>query len=936
MSLFVVKAAFATHNLAGQIVAERVSGNTYTITLTTYTDPAPAGVDRCKANIEIWNCGSPSEKVEDILDIPRGNGPVGVGDPDCPPGARLGVAVYGTVKENIYTVTHTFPGPGCYQLRYFDPNRREDIINIEDPGSQTFYLETGVFIPNPILGINNTPVLLNQPIDEACAGKLWTHNPGGFDMEGDSLAYSLLASLQYDPERGVNSPRPVQNFRFPNNSEFGNSSFAIDQRTGLITWDVPPRLGVYNVAFRVEEFRQGISLGYVIRDMVIIVKGCDNNPPIIESLTDTCITAGEELRIDYTVYDPDFLDSVYLELNNGRVANGPFNEAIPNRATIEGEIVDVDGFDDRNYVSLPQGTLNGPNSLDTIKGTIIWNTECGNIRSSFYQVDLYAHDNFGYYSNPAMLSAHRVITITVKPPRPTNLEVSKGQGEIQLSWDAPACPEVVGYNIYRSTSGSGLSEDSVCCDVSPANQGFELIAYQEGSEARTLSDNLDSVSNFSGKEICYVVTAMYEDDNDGFDPNIESCGIEACIEIENPPIYLTNNSVEVTDADNGTIFVSWSKPDSIDDFFPGPYSYRLYRSNNNQFPAIEIASNFNVDTDTTYTDVILDTRLRAYSYRVELIGGNGGIIFTTETENRGSSIFLETQSSNGSIDLEWREFVPWNNSTYEIYRSENGGPFAMIASLPGTGATTHRYSDTGLSEETEYCYYVQSEGSHNVAGIKDPLLNKSQEVCDFAREDIIPCNPTAEASGDCDAQAHTVTITKASGECADNTRSITVWFAPRPEAPFDPVATIPYSSFGQDTTLRFPVSTGSRTFAGCYSVTAEDRFGNVAPISEPVCIDFCPFIEMPNVFSPNGDGANEVLVPIRHRDVGLVEIQIYDPWGKEVYRTSDEISNLWDGNVGNTGRPAAEGTYYYVLQYDALGLSGSTRQVLKGFVLLMR
>ena len=47
----------ATHNLAGQITAEYLGNNTFEITLTTYTDPAPAGVDRCAASIEIWSVG---------------------------------------------------------------------------------------------------------------------------------------------------------------------------------------------------------------------------------------------------------------------------------------------------------------------------------------------------------------------------------------------------------------------------------------------------------------------------------------------------------------------------------------------------------------------------------------------------------------------------------------------------------------------------------------------------------------------------------------------------------------------------------------------------------------------------------------------------------------------------------------------------------------
>ncbi|MFK7968814.1 MAG: gliding motility-associated C-terminal domain-containing protein [Bacteroidia bacterium] len=926
----------ATHNLAGQIVAERVNGNTYRLTLTTYTDPAPAGVDRCSADLEIWNCASPAQKTSDIEDIPRSNGPVAIGNPDCPTGATIGVEVYGTVKENIYTTTYTFPGPGCYQIRYFDPNRREDILNIGDPGSQTFYLETGVEIPNPILGINNSPQLLNRPIDEACVGKLWTHNPGGFDQDGDSLSYSLLASLQYDPDRGVTTPRPVQNFRFPDDNGFGSSDFNIDSRTGLITWNSPTQIGVFNVAFRVDEFRQGVRLGYVIRDMVIVVKRCDNNPPIIESPRDTCIAAGEELRIPFVVYDPDFLDSVYLELNNGGVANGPFNPAIANRATILGQLVDVDGPDDRNFNSLPQGTLNGANTIDTIKGNIIWATDCDNIRSSFYQVDLYAHDNFGYFSNPAMLSAHHVVTVTVKPPRPTNLKVTKGFGEINISWDPAACPNVVGYNVYRSTTGGKLSDDSICCDVSPQNLDFELIAYKEADEARSLTDNLEGVEDFSGNEICYVITALFEDDDDGFDPNIESCGIEACVEIENPPIYLTNNSVEITDDVNGEIFIAWSKLDSIDPFFQGPFSYRLYRANNNQFPAIPLVEGLNWTVDTTYNDVMLDTRQRAYNYRIELVNGNNNVIFTTSTKNRGSSIFLTTRGGNGDIDLEWTEYVPWRNSTYEIYRSENGGPFSLLTTVAGTGGNVHVYTDSGLDQNVEYCYYIQSEGSHNEPGIKDPLFNKSQEVCDFARDDQPPCNPEAQASGDCEQQDHTVTISKPGDGCADDTELITVYFAPRPEGPFDAVATVPYSSFGQDTTLRFPVNTSASTFAGCYAVAASDRFGNTAPISEPVCIDFCPLLEMPNIFTPNNDGINETLRPRTYRDVRLVRIQIYDRWGKEVHDTNVEISNLWDGTVGNTGREAAEGTYYYVIQYDELGLSGNTRKVLKGYVVLMR
>ena len=231
---------YATHNLAGEIVARRIDGTRYELTLTTYTDPAPAGVDRCSADIEIWSTGLNPQLIDVIRLIPRANGPIDRSPPsDCEiPGPREGVPIYRTVKQNIYITEYTFDF-GKFELRYFDVARREDIINISKPGEQAFYVTTILDIPNPILGNNNTPVLLNTPLDEACAGKLWTHNPGGFDPDGDSLAYEIRASMQYDPSKGI-TPQIASGYRFPDDSSPNvfpdNGPLTMDPITGLMTW----------------------------------------------------------------------------------------------------------------------------------------------------------------------------------------------------------------------------------------------------------------------------------------------------------------------------------------------------------------------------------------------------------------------------------------------------------------------------------------------------------------------------------------------------------------------------------------------------------------------------------------------------------------------------------------------------------------------------
>ena len=926
----------ASHNLAGQITAERINGNRYRITITTYTDPAPQNVDRCKADLEIWTCDGRQLTV--LADIPRSNGPLSANPgQDCPRGVHDGVPVYQTVKRNIYVVEHTLPGQGCYELRYYDPLRRADIVNIQDPGNVTFYVETHLSIPNPIIGENHTPQLLNDPIDEACVNKLWTHNPGSFDPDGDSLAYSLMPSMQYRPDMGVPNPIPASNYRFPDDMAFGNSLFEIDPRTGILTWDAPRRAGVYNVAFRVDEYRNGLLLGYVVRDMVIVVKPCDNNPPVIIAPADTCVAAGDTIRIPYTAYDPDEEDSVYLELNNGAFGlNGPFNQELSNPATLSGEVVDPESaLNPWPYSKLPVGTLNGIMSIDSIKGIIEWKTDCGNIRSRFYQVDFFAHDNIGYFNNPAMLTAHKVSTIRVIPPRPTGLKAEKAPGVIKLNWGASPCPNVVGYRIYRRIGSSGLSADSICCEVPPSEQGYALVAYNRGGQQTGFVDSLKGVGNFAQSELCYVVTAMFEDDDDGYDPNIESCGIEACISIQNDSLYITNDSVAISHPSMGEIFISWSKPDSIDPFFQGPFYYRLYRANNNQYPAVLIADRLRYEQDTTWLDRQLKTSLRSYSYRVELVDARGAALYAGPAHT-ASSVFLQTQGGMGFIDLTWTEYVPWRNGLYEVYRSDNGAAFQRVATVNGTGSRTHSYRDNGLNDSTEYCYFIRATGSYGLQGIKDPLINDSQHACDFARDDRPPCNPQIEALGNCAFEQHEVKVIKPSDPCAAGIEEVLVHYAPRREGPYTEVARFDYDAFSGDTTLYFPLKDGLNTIAGCYAVKARDEYGNESRLSEPYCTNFCPELTLGNVFSPNKDGQNDYFTPVRYRDVRLIDFRVYDRWGRMVHRNTQDIERLWEGDIQMTGKPASEGVYYFYIFYELFSIGGNTRREEKNWVMLLR
>lgn len=939
----------ASHNLAGQITASYQGNNSYEITLTTYTDPAPQGVDRCSATIEIWSTGSVRTLIATLESIPRANGPfVNVDPMECPDvsNPRNGVPIYNTVKRNIYITQFTFPGPGRYELRYYDVARREDVVNMADPGSTAFYVETQIFIPNPIIGKNNTPILLNDPLDEACAGELWSHNPGGFDPDGDSLVYRLRESFQYEPPQNI-GPEPVNQYRFPDDANaFNNGPLTMDPQTGLMTWRTPVDFGTYNIAYIVEEYRNGVLLGYVVRDMAIIVTQCDNDPPVIETIQDTCVIAGETLRFEVKSFDPNPEDSLYLSLNTGGFGqNGPFFDTLSNPAEIGGIILDpINGNVIWNGlpVSTENNAVNGSTTIDTIRGEIVWSTACENIRTQEYQIDFFAHDNDSYIANPAnvRLTDNKIVRIKVIPPPPTGLQVTKTSRQINLSWDRADCDNVLGYQIYRKVGETPFMQDTICCQQSPLNAGYELLSFVQGRDADSFIDSLNDQTAIFEVEFCYVITAMYGEPSTPNIPLIESCATEqVCVSISNDALLMTNDSVAVTDPASGSIFLSWSAPDTIDPFFPPPYEFKLYRGPHNQEANDEIATlSFG---DTTYFDTNIDTESQGYNYRVELIDNLGLTVQISESADEASSIFLQLNPGNQELQVSWKEFVPWFNSEYELYRSEDGGnTFNLLTIVAGTGDTVHTYLDAGLMPDVEYCYFVRSIGSYQgVSDVKFPLINDSQIACSIAQDTFPPCFPEVVVLSDCAALTHTIQISKQADICDDDGLNIDLQFADSRTKVFNSVLTIPYNSFGTDTTIVFDFNFGTgdvpvSSFAGCYAVITSDTIGNTSVLSEEFCVEFCPSLELGNVFSPNGDGINDTFRPVDYRDVVLKEFRLFDRWGRLLHTNNTSIDNLWDGRFN--GQDASEGVYYYYIQWEELNLGGGVTRDANGWVTLLR
>jgi len=95
----------------------------------------------------------------------------------------------------------------------------------------------------------------------------------------------------------------------------------------------------------------------------------------------------------------------------------------------------------------------------------------------------------------------------------------------------------------------------------------------------------------------------------------------------------------------------------------------------------------------------------------------------------------------------------------------------------------------------------------------------------------------------------------------------------------------------------------------------------------------CSF-EIPQAFTPDGDGVNDNFVITGIEQFPMNELIIYNRWGNIVYQASD-YQNNWDGisisNFNFAGEALPSGTYYYLFDTKT-----EEYKTLKGFIYLQR
>lgn len=878
----------ATHIRSIEVVAKRVDcfSNTYEITLTAYLN-TNTGVAFGEGLIDFGD--------GEIFEVP----------------VQMPLSVNGIVYSQ-FSINHTFPGPGTYIIGYTEANRGESIINMAGSVSTSFYVEMEIVIEPEVC--NSSPRFLVPPIDRACSGKAFYHHLGTIDPDGDSLSYELITPRQAEA-------RDVNNYRLPNLAEFyqvsgldynksneaasGPPVLEINPSTGLITWDAPGAAGKYSLAVKIREWRFRTSdstwnqIGYVMRDMEIVVEPCSNARPSLSEVEDICVMSGT--LVDFTLEGYDF--------DNHPVVIEAYSELFD--LTHSPATVDPAG-------PIVQSTL-PPN--DTAGISFRWQTSCEHVRQHSYQVVFKIQDRPP--SGPPLVQFRTVrITVLAAPPEYESVSVNPVSKEVAIEWKDHDCETVTAYQVWRRVARYEYDEPE-CSAGMPKFLRYTLVG-EVPSGTHSFTDDDVAI----GAMYCYRLIALLGPDKTPSKLSLDTCLIPKPAEA---PV-ITNVSVEKTDPSSGEVLIRWTPPFDIDATqYPPPYQYRVYHStgaagNNSFLPASELLS------DTLFVDKGLNTSELSHKYLIHLFVPALSQD-PVDTSSVAASVFLTPQPLFDGVRLTWEAVTPWYNYLQEhpyhlIYRSTSGDAddFVLIDSVD-VNINGFVYDDKGkfqnepLDPGASYYYKIMTRGGYGNPGIPEPLENFSQITSGVLLDITPPCTPMVTlVVEDCDALpcrpanfSNQMLFSYSDDSCQEPGLVFEVWAADGETGEFQRVSeTSEYTFTHGDLDSK----------AVCYKVAAVDRAGNRSDFSETVCADNCPWFSLPNVLTPgNQDERNDVLMAFNihnsetecARFVQQVDLKILNRWGKEIHFASVTPENnlvFWDGYQSN-GNRVSPGVYYY-------------------------
>ena len=318
LNVLFIQYSKASHTMGADLTYQCLGGNTYKITLSFYRDCI--GIAAPVNPLVKINSASCGQSLNVTCYARAGTGQ------EVTPACSSSVTTcnggsFTGIQEWIYDGIITLPMQCTdWVFSYNLCCRNAAITNITNPGTNTFYIYAT--LNNTISPCNSSPTFSNKPVPFLCVGQQYCFNHGANDADGDSLSYSLITPKQ-TANTTVNyiAPYTASN---PLNSV---PTTTFNNHTGDICL-TPQSLEVTVMAVLVKEYRNGVLIGSVERDLQLTVMNCNNNLPTLSGINGTnsfsmTICAGQQTCFNIFSNDMDTGQILSVTWDNG-IANATF------------------------------------------------------------------------------------------------------------------------------------------------------------------------------------------------------------------------------------------------------------------------------------------------------------------------------------------------------------------------------------------------------------------------------------------------------------------------------------------------------------------------------------------------------------------------------------------------------------------------------------
>lgn len=274
-------AALATHISGADITYKWVSGNTYQLSLTLYRDcagiaaPNTAAVTyssvSCARNLSVNLTRVPgtgqeiSHTCSTAVTTCRGGTLAGIqkyeytGNVTLPANCNDWIFGYAICCRNCAITTLSYTPNNCSGV----------------PGTYVEATLNNLVVPN-----NSAPTFTNIPVAFFCVGQTFHYNHGAYDVDGDSLVYSFVT-----PRSAANTYVTFKPGYSASSPLTSSPAITLDNSGDIAITPTALEVGVMTIL--VKEYRNGVLIGSVLRDMEVYTQACSNVLPTASGVNGT-------------------------------------------------------------------------------------------------------------------------------------------------------------------------------------------------------------------------------------------------------------------------------------------------------------------------------------------------------------------------------------------------------------------------------------------------------------------------------------------------------------------------------------------------------------------------------------------------------------------------------------------------------------------------